>query len=183
MKLEEYLYKELIKCRHKLPKGKTVVDAVNLFMYGAKSSGWNYKTAGTYTDKFIEKIPGQKYYNWFLSSKKLKWCTKCDSVLPLTAFNINNTNSDGRQSYCVECTSAYMTRYPSRGSKQREKVKIATPAWANLYEIEQFYNNCPEGFHVDHIIPLAGKLVCGLHVLTNLQYLPAKENLTKSNKF
>lgn len=58
-----------------------------------------------------------------------------------------------------------------------------TPRWADKRAIKDFYLDCPPGKHVDHIIPLRGKLVCGLHVHTNLQYLTKKKNLTKSDTF
>jgi len=67
---------------------------------------------------------------------------------------------------------------------KRRAVKLnATPVWSELEAIKDFYINRPEDYHVDHIIPLKGKTVCGLHVLDNLQYLSACDNLKKSNKF
>jgi len=71
----------------------------------------------------------------------------------------------------------------ARKNIQRVNRLKRMPKWADKYEIGLIYADCPEGFHVDHIIPLQGEKVSGLHVPENLQYLPAKENLKKSNFF
>ena len=61
--------------------------------------------------------------------------------------------------------------------------KRRTPKWANLDKIREFYENCPDGMEVDHIIPLRGKDITGLHIETNLQYLSKSDNSRKGNRF
>ena len=57
------------------------------------------------------------------------------------------------------------------------------PSWADRDAIHWFYECCPKGCHVDHIIPLRGKLVSGLHVAENLQWLSAADNYSKGNRY
>lgn len=70
------------------------------------------------------------------------------------------------------------------------RIRIATPAWADFDAIASVYKlrdkvtqETGVEHHVDHIVPLAGKMVCGLHVAANLRVIPAAENLRKSARF
>ena len=78
-------------------------------------------------------------------------------------------------------------------AKYRASKRNKTPIWADkehLWLIKQAYELAilrtkQFGFlwHVDHIIPLNGVNVSGLHVIENIQVIPAAENLLKNNKY
>jgi len=61
----------------------------------------------------------------------------------------------------------------------RAKVKNQTPPDADRISIKEFYDSCPKGYEVDHIIPISKG---GLHTLSNLQYLTITENRRKGSK-
>lgn len=74
-------------------------------------------------------------------------------------------------------------------ANRRANEKQATPSWSNSFFIAEAYSLaklrekvCGGKWHVDHIVPLQSKLVCGLHVEANLQVIPGRENLRKSNR-
>lgn len=77
-------------------------------------------------------------------------------------------------------------------TRKRQAAKMQrTPKWidaVDLFEMECIYSYCSSlrriglKYEVDHIIPLQGKNVSGLHVPTNLQVITEKENRSKQNR-
>ncbi len=83
--------------------------------------------------------------------------------------------------YCKRsCTPSYKKDKAFRRSIRRCKHQKISQYYKK--DIQQIYLNRPDGdYHVDHIIPLKGENICGLHVPWNLQYLQGPENIIKSN--
>lgn len=87
---------------------------------------------------------------------------------------------DGRK---LAATRAYT-------SKQRAKRLLRTVPWADPAAIKAFYDEAERltretgiTHEVDHIIPLVGRRVSGLHIETNLRVITKAENRAKSNHF
>lgn len=121
---------------------------------------------------------GETWKFVLLRSVEYKFCYVCEQIKPYSKFGLDKHTTDGRFKKCRYCRSFdNASLYSSR--------KLRIPSWylKEKKQIAAFYDGCPEGFHVDHIIPLQGELVSGLHTLSNLQYLPAADNIAKGNTF
>lgn len=77
-----------------------------------------------------------------------------------------------------------------KAMRRLARKRQATPAWACQEAINAFYAQAAEltkstgvQHHVDHVVPLQSRLVCGLHVEFNLAVLPRFDNQSKSNRW
>lgn len=94
------------------------------------------------------------------------------------ALNRGKVREDLREQY-----RRHSAKRKADAIKNHKLRRLRIPLWSEKEKIYEFYKNCPEGYHVDHVIPLLGQFVSGLHVFGNLQYLPAAENIAKRNKY
>lgn len=106
-----------------------------------------------------------------------KVCFSCRVPQDRENFHKYYASKDGHIGKCKSC-------YKEGSIRRKHDGRDVIPDWLPKPErkkLSKFYRDRPEGYHVDHIVPLRGKFVCGLHVPWNLQYLPAQENMEKSN--
>lgn len=120
---------------------------------------------------------------------RVKWLKTPKGKLYLKKKKARYYKSDKGKAYLERKRRKYVNSPNGKAkivAKQKQyydKLEKATPRWADTAKIKLFYKTCPPGMVVDHVIPLQGKNVSGLHVLENLQYLPRSVNAKKSNSF
>mgnify|MGYP000902553684 FL=1 len=116
----------------------------------------------------------------------------------LDAWRASRTPDPEIATYRAEVDAAYREAAPERRqvarganrAKRRADELRRTPPWADHDLIREVYAEARRltrqtgvEHHVDHEIPLRGRLVSGLHVHTNLRAIPGGENILKGNRF
>lgn len=169
-----------------------------------------YSEAIRNSGRFYLGKPCGAHQNWKRSVSSRK-CTQCHSektmasrdkdahkISSLKSYHKNKSQNlsvraERRRRYYLQDpqkANAYAKAWAQKNRRRSILIKAnrraallaATPAWADKNATSLFYKNCPDGFEVDHIVPLQGRSVCGLHVHWNLQYLTKSENCRKGNR-
>lgn len=98
----------------------------------------------------------------------------------------NRDNPEVLRTADAKWTRAHPDRANAKNALRVARKLSATPRWLtndHIVEIKAVYMHARSlGLVVDHIIPLRGEIVCGLHVPWNLQSLTKTENLKKGNR-
>lgn len=188
------------KCKIEKPKNefyanKRMKDGVNTFCIlchkadnvrrkRLKRSDPQYKESEAFAKKKYRETIREQHKNYMK-----KWHVENAIHVKQYRAIYNEANKEKNTAYRV----ANKHRYNAK-TRQRQAAKLQrTPRWLtkdDLWLMEQAYELAALrskmfGFHweVDHIIPLQGRTVSGLHVPTNLQVIPMTVNRSKSFKY
>lgn len=143
---------------------------------------YNYQNKKSYlqsTCKECEKIEFQKYQkenkDKFSKYNKKYYLKKNGSL----KRNMNHTEESRKEWQLQKVLKRYTRAKKARVSWDKELTEFVFLEAHNLRKQRNKIFNFE--WHVDHIIPLQGELVSGLHVWNNFAVIPKVENLRKGN--
>ncbi len=166
------------------------LDSFNIFKYGKHGRA-------SYCIPCMREYRKKRYHEYYKKNPEYKekararssWYNFLNSIDPLKREKERLRSRDRYKKdpeRANRFTSNWAKKYPWKAAekvtRRRCAQKNATPPWVNTEDIKKIYSKVTKGFEVDHIVPLVGENVCGLHVPWNLRIISASENRRKSNK-
>ena len=130
-----------------------------------------------------------------------KKCSSCKETLSLLSFPKDKSRKGGYDNKCKSCTREKNSKWVqnnkglslAKAVLKKMRASNRAPSWLTesdilamkcIYQVAAMRNASSDiKWSVDHIIPLNGKTVCGLHVPSNLQVIPLSENRAKWNHY
>ena len=144
-------------------------------------------------DQFYKRANRDAYHSWCKQCKhesSKKWNAKNKQKHSELNSAWYEANKEKHLANSKKWYNANKSRKLETTTAREARCKLATPAWADRELIKELYALAQKlteqtgiPHEVDHVIPLQGKNVSGLHVPENLQVIPASENRRKSNKY
>ena len=134
-----------------------------------------------------------RYTKEEIKAHQKEWREKNKEKIYANTTKWRLANKDKQKEYTSKSKIKNSARVNATNNKRRADKLNRTPKWLTkddlwlikeAYELAALRSKIFEfKWHVDHIIPLKGKLVSGLHVPTNLQVIEGTLNIMKNNKF
>jgi hypothetical protein len=126
-------------------------------------------------------------------------CKSCRSVYYASIYNSQKrknrymSNHEVEKQKRKEYYKNNVGKYYINKAKRRATLLNATPKWYDCFDdfvLSEAYNLCKRReistgvrWEVDHVVPLQGKTVCGLHWHHNWSVIPMYNNRSKGNTF
>lgn len=186
--------KYLNKCKVCMNEEQRIRRAAKLEVYKAREQ--KYREANR--DKIRQQYKSPDWHREYYQANRDEILAKHRDYNTANAEAISKQKQEyyiTNKEHILKRSSTYSKANPdvkAAACMKRKAVKLqATPKWLTAedwYKIRLMYKIAAKvtaqtgiKMHVDHIYPLQGKTVCGLHCPDNLQILTETENLSKGN--
>lgn len=127
-----------------------------------------------------------------IAQKYQEWCEKNKDKKSEYFRKFKEKNPEWKKAYDLEYAALNLDKINAIGARRHAAKMGACPPWLKgelRKQVDAMYAECRRitaetgiEHHVDHIVPLQGDNVCGLHLPWNLRIIPASENQAKGNK-
>lgn len=173
----EYRAKSYAANKEKHKAGVYAAIRKNPEQHRARQRAWwarNPEKGAQYTRKWRDAHPMTEEQRQRGIKKSIEWA---------------QANREKRRAIALKWVKTHRPEANANHARYYAKKTNAMPRWVDHAEIKKFYVVARQKtretgipYHVDHIIPLRGETVSGLHVPWNLQVIPGEDNMKKGNR-
>lgn len=140
--------------------------------------------AKAHSAKWVESNRGKA------AARCKRWRERHPEQVSAAKLEWREGNRDRHRALALAWRNENLGRARANTRKYQATLSMAMPPWADADAIVAIYDEAVRleretgiDHHVDHIIPLNGKTVSGLHVAWNLEPKPRAVNRAKGGKF